>query len=340
MNRYKRIISSIVKNQINECRDSNVGMSRIDEAYTSYDAYVERVSDTFDTIYDRLKYLCPVKVFESERGIPVIYTGYTTAFSNVFTQCMCNCQWDDESLPTQVLITWPFDSPETILKRAYKQKPISVEVITSDELKKSGEAFSAEELESLGCKLNHKGGVGVQTYWINYVAKIDKKNKEARKQKWLDEQNASYQPEVKSIDNNKWTIKTGFKFVKRSDDTLSHYRTIWQDSSGELYGFDQKDPMHKMWCPSIVELWAENPEKLEIENVKEGVENAVNNVIQNSSWFGLSWLGRYHDIKKHSWENDIPRSMGMNNFINDCKDYYNNELSKKLPLKLVKWEKI
>lgn len=344
MNRYKGIISTIIKNQINECKDLKVGMTQLNEYHTSYDSYVERVGDAFDKIYNRLKYLCPVKVFQSEREIPVIYTGYTYGGHEVFTQRMCYCEWDDESLPEQVLITWPFGSPETILKRAYKQKPISVRVVDFDELKKTGEAFTPDELESLGCKLNAKGGTGVQVHWINYVAKIDNKNKESRKQEWLNKQNDSYQPEVKKINvmdsGEGWTVKTGFKFVKQSDDTLSRYRTVWQDSSGELYGFNQKDYMHKMWCPSFLVLWAENPEKLEIENVKEGVEKAVNNVIQNSNWFEFCWLGKYHSIKRHSWENDIPRSMGMNDFINDCKDYYNDELSKKLPLKLVKWEKI
>lgn len=362
MNRYENLISNIVNNQKKMLTESKVG-TIYNEGYTSYDAHVESVTATYEKIFNRLKYLCPIKKFESSKGIPVIYTGFTTASFEMHPQRVCICEWQDEALPKIIIITETFGSPETILKRAYGQEPISVKSygrvgdvydVESKTWKPSQNSFKLnpeiekyklddsdiKNLESQGCKFNHNGGTAVERYWIRYVAKIDEQNKEKRKQEWLKSQEENYEPEVKSIDDGYWTIKTGFKFVKRSDKTLSDYKTVWQDSSGELYGFDQKDIMHKMWCPSIVELWSENPEKLEIENVKEGVEKAVNNVIQNSSWFKFSWLGKYNNIKQWEWEKTISDPSEIYYFADKYKYYYDNELSKKLPLKLVKWEKI
>ena len=362
MNRYKNLISRIVNKQEKMLNESKIGTS-FNEGYTSYDAYVERVEAAYSKIYKRLKYLCPIKKFESSKGIPVIYTGYVTTLYEMYPQKVCICEWQDESLPKIVIITETFGSPETILKRAYGQEPISVKYYGKvddvyDEETKSWKprqnSFQVnpeiakyklddtdiKNLEAQGCKFSHKGGTSVEVYWIKYVAKIDEQNKEKRKQEWLKQQDENYVPEVKSIDDENWTIKTGFKFAKRSDDTLSHYRTIWQDTSGELYGFNQEDYMHKLWCPSYLELWSDNPEKLKIENVKEGVEKAVNNVIQNSSWFDFCWLGRYHNIKKWEWEKTISDPSEIYYFSDKCKYYYDTELSKKLPLKLVKWEKI
>ena len=268
--------------------------------------------------------------------------------NDVYTQVVCFCEWADETLPKVVTITNSYGNPQTILKRAFKQEPTSIEIFGGDKLKSSAEAkqykVTGTDLENEGCRVNRKGGMAVERYWLSFVEKIDNQNKEKRKQEWVKNQDANYVPEVKSISEGEngegWSIKTSFKFAKRSSDTLSHYRTVWQDTEGELYGFNQSDMWHRMWCPSTVELWSSNPEKLEMENVKEGVEKAVNKVIQNASWFQFCWLGKYHSMKTYDWERETPNVPGMNMYKNTSKDFYNNELSKKLPLKLVKWEKV
>jgi hypothetical protein len=131
MNRYKNLISNIVGNQKKIITESKIG-TVFNEGYTSFDAHVESVSAAYNKIHKRLKYICPIKKFESTKGIPVIYTGYVTTLYEMYPQEVCICEWQDESLPKIVVITDSFDSPETILKRAYGQEPISVKAYSKN----------------------------------------------------------------------------------------------------------------------------------------------------------------------------------------------------------------
>lgn len=336
MNRYKNLISNIVGNQEKLITESKIG-TVFNEGYTSYDAHVESVNAAYGKIYKRLKYLCPIKKFESTKGIPVIYTGFVTTFSEMYPQNVCVCEWQDESLPKIVIITETFGSPETILKRAYGQEPISVKAYSNtssyrdeetnefipDEysFKKNPEIAKykldkndIEHLEAQGCKFNHNGGTAVEMYWIKYVDRLDKKNKESRKQEWLAQQDKNYKPEVKAINvyyhPDIWTIKTGFKFVSKSEETTKFYGTVWQDAEGNLFGKEGNE----YWAPGCIQLWSENPEKLDMNNVKEGVEQAVNEVIKNRSWNSFTF-GRYHNYRGGYDTDDMP----------------------KLPVKLIKW---
>lgn len=317
MNRYKGIIGKIIDNQktlIKESLDGTV----LKEQYTDFDAYVEAVSEAYWKIQKRLKYLCPIKTFQIENGATVIYTGFCSSLGNdIYTQVVCFCEWADETLPKIVTITNSYGNPQTILKRAFNQEPTSLEFFAGDKLKSSEEAkqykVSATDLENEGCKVNRKGGMAVERYWLSFVEKIDNQNKEKRKQEWLKNQDANYIPEVKSINQayspHIWTIKTGFKFVRKSDKTTQFYSTTWQDAEGRYFGKNGS----KLWAPGAIQLWADNPEKLEMDNVKEGVEQAVTEVIKNRSWSKFT-LGRYENYRGGDLD-DMP----------------------KLPIKLVEW---
>jgi hypothetical protein len=192
MNRYKGIIGKIIDNQktlIKESLDGTV----LKEQYSDFDAYVERVSEAYWKIEKRLKYLCPIKTFQIENGATVIYTGFCSSLGNdIYTQVVCFCEWADEALPKIVTITNSYGNPQTILKRAFNQEPTSLEFFAGDKLKSSEEAkkykVSALDLEKEGCKVNRKGGMAVERYWLSFVEKIDNQNKEKRKQEWVKNQ--------------------------------------------------------------------------------------------------------------------------------------------------------
>lgn len=318
MNKYKGIIGKIISNQKTLVKESLDG-TVLKEQYSDFDAYVEAVSEAYWKIEKRLKYLCPIKTFQIENGATVIYTGFCSSLGNdVYTQVVCFCEWADETLPKVVTITNSYGNPQIILKRAFNQEPTSLEFFAGDKLKASEEAkrykVSALDLEKEGCKVNRKGGMAVERYWLSFVEKIDNQNKEKRKQEWLKNQDANYVPEVTGINQayhpHIWTIKTGFRFVRKTDATRKFYSTIWQDADGRYFGRKGNE----LWAPGTIELWADTPEKLEMDNVKEGVEKAVTEVIKNRSWSKFT-LGRYHNYRGGYDTDDMP----------------------KLPIKLVEW---
>lgn len=317
MNRYKGIIGEIINNQKTLVKESLDG-TVLKEQYTDFDAYVERVSEAYWKIEKRLKYLCPIKTFETEKGATVIYTGYCSSLGNdVYTQVVCFCEWADESLPEVVTITNSYGNPETILKRTFKQEPTSLQAFGGNDLKSNEKAkqykVSALDLEKEGCKVNRKGGMAVERYWLSFVQNLDKKNEENRKQEWVKKQEENYTPEVTGINQayfpHIWTIKTGFKFVKKTEQTTKYYSTVWEDADGNLFGKEGEE----LWAPGCIQLWADSPEKLDMNNVKKGVEKAVNNVIKNRSWSDFT-LGRY-DNYRGGESKSMP----------------------KLPVKLIKW---